>query len=129
MTTRYFVKLVVERDCDDCNGRGKDLPEIDSTVICDKCKGTGKLWYRLAYTHAVSYEEALDKLLSRLSQHWGLNEDEKYYLVWDKKALTAPIDISLAVSKRIVKNRERHFNKMKAHADRRPLILNGVIQK
>jgi hypothetical protein len=117
MTTKYFVKLVVERECYTCNGTGikKPNPEDGLTVSygeqCLTCKGTKKLWHRLAYTHAKSYEEALTKLMARLSQRWGLAIDEQYFLVWDKKTKTAPINVSRAVVCRLKRNTEREVRR------------------
>jgi hypothetical protein len=40
------------------------------------------MWYRMHYTHASTYEEALDKLLPRLSQHGSIPMGVKWLLLW-----------------------------------------------
>lgn len=64
MGTQYYVGLFYE----DTNEKG----EIQ--------------WYRMHYTHARTYEQALDQLLPRLSQWGSIRTNVKWLLVWkDRK--------------------------------------------
>jgi hypothetical protein len=94
MTTRKTVSLMWETDSYD------DQPKR-------------KIWRRVAYSHAISYEDALYKLLPKLSQHWGLPLEDRYFLVWGLSPNYENItDVSKAVVNRLKKNAERSAKRM-----------------
>lgn len=132
MGTQDYVGLYFEYDCGKCNGTGSiyvveggvepiysSKPKLTSQTrtkeICDRCNGTGKLWRRWHYTHAVTYEEALDKLLPRLSQWGSFPDDGKWLLVWKRRGkIFLVTDVTPAVKYRINKimvNRRRKLLK------------------
>jgi hypothetical protein len=90
MTTRQTVSL---------------MWETDSPTEPDK-----KVWRKLGYTHAKSYEEALDRLLPKLSNHRGMSFEDNYFLVWGFSPKYENItDVTPAVVYRLRKNYERLF--------------------
>ena len=79
---------------------------------CEYCEGDGLEWTQLTWTHAYSYEDALDKLLKRKHIIYGAEfgmysplqsyaYEDKFFLVWAKGASTGPIDVTKAVAYRL----------------------------
>jgi len=118
MGTQYFAGLYFEYNCDQCDGSGKIILILPDNVGSPVetpclCKGTGKLCLRWHYTHAVTYEEALDKLLPRLSQWGSFPDDGKWILVWKRRGKVFLVtNVTPAVKYRINKIMENRRKRL-----------------
>ena len=130
MGTISFVGLYYEYECWKCDGKGNKVEGVFTPehlveegrfsvgvapIQCDHCNGKKKLWRRLHYTHARTYEEALKKLMPRLSQWGSLDMSAKWFLVWKDREgkIFSVIDVSKGVRYRWNKIIEKRTARLK----------------
>lgn len=131
MGTNHFAGLYYEETCYECGGKGYyDNGYHPMTgVKCEVCNGGKKTWRRWHYTHARTYEDALKKLGSRLSQWGSFPSGGRWLLVWKdrytKKTMEV-IDVTKGIQYRINKIIERRKIKELKRTGRMNLISRTI---